>query len=70
MIYLDYIWELSDNAIVFDDELRLKVINADNSYSGKLPVGWKEGDTFILAIKSNGRVILKKTHNGRNSSTN
>ena len=47
MIYLDYTWDLTPNAIILDSEL-----NTDN-------LGWKHGDYFKF-VNINGRPMLQK----------
>lgn len=47
MLYFDYVWDLSSNEIVIDEE-----INVDK-------LGWKKGDYFELK-NVNGRAVLVK----------
>jgi len=47
MLYFDYVWDLSSNEIVIDEE-----INVDK-------LGWKSGDYFELK-NVNGRAVLVK----------
>ena len=57
MLYVDYRFDLNDNVIIFDDELKLKGQVNDNGW-GNLPAAWKEGDTFKLVTGANGQVTL------------
>jgi hypothetical protein len=57
MLYLDYNFDLSDNMIIFDKELKLKTQVKDNPW-GSLPDVWKENDTFRLVVGANGSVVL------------
>jgi hypothetical protein len=57
MIYVDYNFDLNDNVIIFDEELKLCGQENNNSW-GNLPQSWKEGDTFKLVTGANGRVTL------------
>ena len=57
MIYLDYNFDLNDNVILFDAELKLSGHENGNKW-GNLPEGWKEGDMFRLVTGANGRVTL------------
>lgn len=59
MLYVDYLFDLSDNLILFDEELRLKGQTKEHGW-GNLPETWKENDTFRLVINPNGRVALIK----------
>ncbi len=59
MIYVDYNFDLSDNIIIFDQELKLKGQVNSNDW-GTLPDGWKEGDLFKLVIGANNTVTLIK----------
>ena len=55
MIYVDYNFDLNDNIIIFDEELKLRGQTNGNNW-GNLPDTWKEGDTFKLVTGANGRV--------------
>jgi hypothetical protein len=57
MIYVDYNFDLSDNIIIFDEDLKLKGQSNDNGW-GNLPTAWKEGDMFKLVTGANGKVTL------------
>ena len=57
MLYLDYAFDLNDNVIIFDEELKLKGQPNTNGW-GNLPDSWREGDTFKLVTGANGRVTL------------
>jgi len=57
MLYVDYNFDLCDNTIIFDRELKLKEQSNDNGW-GNLPVAWKDGDLFMLKKTEDGRVIL------------
>jgi hypothetical protein len=57
MIYVDYKFDLNDNLIILDEELKLKGQHNPNGWGG-LPETWKEGDMFKLVTGVNGRVSL------------
>ena len=57
MIYVDYKFDLNDNLIILDEELKLKSQNNQNAW-GNLPDTWAEGDMFKLMTGANGRVSL------------
>jgi hypothetical protein len=59
MLYVDYNFDLSDDAIIFDSELRLKEQSNENKW-GSLPAAWKDGDLFMLKVSENGRVVLHR----------
>jgi hypothetical protein len=59
MLYVDYNFDLNDNIIIFDRELKLKGQVNSNDW-GNLPDGWKEGDLFKLVIGANNTVTLIK----------
>lgn len=61
MLYVDYNFDLSDNMILFDEEMKLKSQNNPNEL-GNLPEGWKHGDLFKLVIGANGRVTMIKVN--------
>jgi hypothetical protein len=60
MIYVDYNFDLNDNVIIFDAELKLSGQTNGNKW-GNLPEAWKEGDTFKLVTNPNGKVALLRT---------
>jgi hypothetical protein len=57
MLYVDYNFDLNDNVIIFDEELKLKGQDNGNNW-GNLPETWKEGDMFKLITGVNGKVTL------------
>jgi hypothetical protein len=57
MLYVDYNFDLNDNIIIFDAELKLCGQTNNNNW-GNLPESWKEGDTFKLVTGANGKVTL------------
>jgi hypothetical protein len=57
MLYVDYNFDLSDNVIIFDSDLKLSG-QANGNKWGNLPESWKEGDTFKLVTGANGKVTL------------
>ena len=59
MLYIDYHFDLNDNIIILDKELRLKS-QSNESCWGSLPSSWKEGDMFKLVVGANGHVTLIK----------
>jgi hypothetical protein len=59
MIYIDYNFDLNENMIVFDEDLKL--CGQDNEKKwGNLPESWKEGDLWKLMINANGKVCMMK----------
>jgi len=60
MIYIDYNFDLNDNVIIFDEELKLSGQTNGNKW-GNLPETWKEGDMFKLVTGANGKVSLLRT---------
>jgi hypothetical protein len=60
MIYVDYNFDLNDNVIIFDEELKLSGQTNRNNW-GNLPEAWKEGDMFKLITGANGKVALIRT---------
>lgn len=62
MLYLDYGFDLNDNVIIFDEDLKLKGQSNTNGW-GNLPEAWREGDTFKLVTGANGRVTLIRMKN-------
>jgi len=60
MIYIDYNFDLNDNVIIFDEELKLSGQTNGNKW-GNLPETWKEGDMFKLVTGANGKVSLVRT---------
>jgi hypothetical protein len=60
MLYVDYNFDLNDNVIIFDAELKLSGQTNGNKW-GNLPEAWKEGDTFKLVTNPNGKVVLLRT---------
>lgn len=60
MLYVDYVFDLSDSGIMFDNELHLNgQQKKPDQVWGKLPAAWKEGDKFVLKL-INDRVVLVK----------
>jgi hypothetical protein len=57
MLYVDYNFDLNDNSILLDSELKLKSQDNQNAW-GNLPDTWQEGDIFKLMTSVNGRVSL------------
>jgi hypothetical protein len=62
MLYVDYNFDLNDNIIIFDKELKLKGQTNQNEW-GNLPAAWREGDMFKLVTGANGAVTLIKVKN-------
>lgn len=62
MLYVDYNFDLNDNIIIFDKELKLKGQSNQNEW-GNLPATWREGDMFKLVTGANGNVTLIKVKN-------
>jgi hypothetical protein len=59
MLYVDYYFDLNDNMILFDKELKLHGHDNENSW-GNLPEGWKEGDLWRLMLDANGKVCMMR----------
>jgi hypothetical protein len=59
MLYVDYNFDLNDNVIIFDKDLKLCNTVNGNTW-GNLPPKWKEGDMFKLVTGANGNVTLIK----------
>ena len=59
MLYVDYNFDLNDNVIIFDKDLKLSN-TVNGSTWGNLPAAWKEGDMFKLITGVNGNVTLIK----------
>jgi len=60
MRYLEYSFDLSDDVITLDEDLKLSGQQNVKPW-GNLPVSWKEGDTFKIVTDSNGTVSLLRT---------
>jgi uncharacterized protein YpmS len=59
MQYLGYEFYMTDNAIMFDNTLRLKGYPIEQGWN-ELPEKWKDGDIFELVMTDAGRVILRR----------
>jgi hypothetical protein len=59
MKYLGYEFYITDNAITFDNTLRLKGHQLEQGWN-ELPEKWKDGDIFELVLTEAGRVILQR----------
>jgi hypothetical protein len=59
MKYLDYNFDLNDNMIVFDDDLKLSGQSNIKSW-GNLPESWKDGDLWRLMLDANGKVCMMR----------
>jgi hypothetical protein len=59
MMYVDYVFDIGENYIGFDSDLKLKGQPKENGW-GNLPETWKEGDLFTLKISESGKVFLMK----------
>ena len=59
MLYLDYTFDLNDNMIGFDKELKLCGQDNANKW-GNLPESWKEGDLWKLMTDGNGKVCMMR----------
>jgi hypothetical protein len=60
MLYVDYNFDLHENGIMFDDELKL--CSQENIKPwGNLPQNWKDGDLFMLKVNpETGKVVLHR----------
>ena len=62
MKYIDYVFDIEENYIGFDSDLKLK--NQPNEQGwGNLPENWKIGDTFKLVVSEAGKVYLQRQPN-------
>jgi hypothetical protein len=59
MLYVDYNFDLNENMILFDEDLKLCGHNNGNSW-GNLPETWKEGDLWRIMINANGKDCMMK----------
>ena len=59
MKYVDYNFDLSDQGIILDEELKLKNQTNENGW-GNLPEGWKVGDVFRIHELPTGTVAFIK----------
>ena len=60
MLYVDYVFDLENGYIKFDEELHLaSQEKKPDQIWGTLPSGWVEGDVFKLKLV-NDRVVLVK----------
>lgn len=59
MLYVDYNFDLNDNIIIFDKDLKLTTHTNEKKW-GNLPETWREGDMFKLITGANGSVTLVK----------
>jgi hypothetical protein len=58
-MYVDYVLDIGENALILDRDLKLKEQTNENVY-GNLPASWKQGDLFEIKIGSTGRVCFVK----------
>ncbi len=61
MMYVDYVLDIGENALILDRDLKLKEQTNENVY-GNLPASWKQGDLFEIKVGSTGRVSFVKRH--------
>jgi hypothetical protein len=59
MLYVDYTFDMHENGIMFDEELKLKTQPNTNGW-GNLPTNWKDGDLFMLKVTPQGKVVLHR----------
>jgi len=59
MLYVDYTFDIHENGIMFDEELKIKGQPNTNNW-GTLPSNWKDGDLFMLKVNSQGRIVLHR----------
>jgi hypothetical protein len=59
MLYVDYNFHLTDNAIILDKELKLSDQENGNEW-GNLPETWKEGDTFVVRVVNDTVIFVKQ----------
>jgi len=63
MKYVDYCFDLTDNLIMFDEDLKLKGTIGNGTEWGELPGSWREGDLWKLATGANGEIVLIRVKN-------
>jgi hypothetical protein len=66
MLYLDYTFDLNDNMILFDKELKLHGHTNENNW-GNLPESWREGDLWRLMLDANGKVCMMRVKESDNN---
>ena len=59
MLYVDYNFDLENNTIMFDKEMRLEGYELPG-VGGRLPEKWKDGDLWMMKVVPDGRVVLQK----------
>jgi hypothetical protein len=59
MKYIDYVFDIEENYIGLDSDLKLKGQPKEHEW-GNLPEAWKVGDTFKLAVSESGKVFLQR----------
>jgi hypothetical protein len=59
MLYVDYRFDLNDNVIILDEELKLKGQANENGW-GNLPETWKEGDRFVVRVVNDKVMFVKE----------
>jgi hypothetical protein len=59
MLYVDYRFDLNDDVIILDEELKLKGQANENGW-GNLPETWKEGDTFVVRVVNDKVMFVKQ----------
>lgn len=62
MMYVDYVFDIGENYIGFDNDLKLANQPKEHGW-GNLPNSWKVGDTFQLVVSETGKVFLQKQPN-------
>jgi hypothetical protein len=59
MLYVDYNFDLENNTIILDSDMRLEGYELP-SVGGRLPEKWKDGDLWMMKVASDGRVVLHR----------
>ena len=59
MLYVDYNFDLENNTIIFDADMRLEGYTLP-AIGGRLPEKWKDGDLWMVKVAADGRVILHR----------
>ena len=59
MLYVDYNFDLENNTIIFDADMRLEGYTLP-AIGGRLPEKLKDGDLWMMKIAADGRVILHR----------
>jgi hypothetical protein len=59
MLYVDYNFDLENNTIMLDSDMRLEGYELPGA-GGRLPEKWKDGDLWMMKVSPDGRVVLHR----------